>query len=76
MCGRARLPTDYSEIRIQLKLRDFAPGPNWRPSWNIAPIQDMLLALGDVDGHAIWKRIGRAVAKLTRTEPVTGERFN
>jgi putative SOS response-associated peptidase YedK len=47
MCGRARLPTDYSEIKIQLKLSDFAPGPNWRPSWNIAPTQDMLVAVRD-----------------------------
>ena len=37
MCGRARLPNDYSEIKIELRLSDLAPAPNWRPSWNIAP---------------------------------------
>jgi putative SOS response-associated peptidase YedK len=41
MCGRVRLSTDHSEIRLQLDLADFAPAPNWRPSWNIAPTQDI-----------------------------------
>jgi hypothetical protein len=40
MCGRARLPEDYSEIKIKLKLDDLAPPPNWRGSWNLAPTQD------------------------------------
>jgi putative SOS response-associated peptidase YedK len=42
MCGRARLATDYSEIKIQLGLQDFEP-PNLRPSWNVAPTQDVLV---------------------------------
>ena len=45
MCGRARLPNDYSEIKIELRLSDLAPAPNWRPSWNIAPTQDMLVVV-------------------------------
>jgi hypothetical protein len=36
MCGRARLPNDYVEIKIELPLSDLAPAPNWRPSWKIA----------------------------------------
>jgi putative SOS response-associated peptidase YedK len=47
MCGRARLPTDYSQIRIQLRLSDRAPAPNLRASWNIAPTDDMLCVLRD-----------------------------
>jgi len=35
-----------------------------------------LLAEGDLDGHAIWKRIVAAVNELTRTTPVEGERVN
>ncbi len=42
MCGRAKLPTDYSVIKNQLGLSDSAPAPNIKPSWNIAPTQDML----------------------------------
>ncbi len=48
MCGRAKLPTDYSEIKIQLGLDDFTP-PNLAPSWNIAPTQDMLCVLYDAE---------------------------
>jgi putative SOS response-associated peptidase YedK len=47
MCGRARLPTDYSEIKIKLKLGPRSPALNLRPSWNIAPTQDMLCVLRD-----------------------------
>jgi hypothetical protein len=37
---------------------------------------DELLALGDADGCAIWKRILEAVADLSRTKPALGERVN
>jgi hypothetical protein len=37
---------------------------------------DELLAAGDPEGCAIWKRILEAVAELTRTKPVEGERVN
>ena len=37
---------------------------------------DELLAEGDHDGCAIWKRILAAVAELTRTAPAEGERVN
>jgi hypothetical protein len=37
---------------------------------------DELLAAGDMDGRAIWKRILSAVAELTRTTPAEGERVN
>ena len=47
MCGRVRLPEDYSEIKITLRFDDFAPAPNLRPSWNIAPTQDLLTAIRD-----------------------------
>jgi hypothetical protein len=37
---------------------------------------DDLLADGNADGCAIWKRILEAVAELTRTKPLEGERVN
>ena len=52
MCGRARLATDYIELKIQLSLEDFGLAPNLRPSWNIAPTQDMLVALRDPERGA------------------------
>ena len=47
MCGRARLPNDYSEIKIRLRLSDAAPAPNLRPSWNIAPTDEMFCVVRD-----------------------------
>jgi putative SOS response-associated peptidase YedK len=47
MCGRVRLPTDYSEIKIQLRFSDLAAIPNLRASWNLAPTQDLLVAVHD-----------------------------
>ena len=35
-----------------------------------------LVAAGDVEGCAVWKRILAAVAELARTKPVQGERVN
>jgi hypothetical protein len=35
-----------------------------------------LLAAGDTDGCAVWKRILEAVAELLRTKPAEGERVN
>ena len=37
---------------------------------------DELLAAGDDEGCAIWKRILEAVSELTRTTPAEGERVN
>jgi putative SOS response-associated peptidase YedK len=50
MCGRARLVTDYSEIRIELKFDDEGRVPNYAPRWNIAPSQDLLTAVRDKHG--------------------------
>jgi hypothetical protein len=35
-----------------------------------------LLATGDAQGHAVWKRILTAVGELGRTKPAEGERVN
>ena len=46
-----------------------------------APIEaamraDAMLASGDLEGQAVWKRILRAVRELLRSERVQGERVN
>lgn len=53
MCGRARLLTDYSEIRIQLQFDLDAPAPNYQPEWNLAPTDPMLVAIRNEDGKRI-----------------------
>jgi triphosphoribosyl-dephospho-CoA synthetase len=37
---------------------------------------DELLAAGNAESCAVWKRILEAVAELTRTTPAKGERVN
>jgi putative SOS response-associated peptidase YedK len=47
MCGRVWLPTDFSEIKIRMKFDDQFAAPNFAPSWNIAPTQQMLTTVLD-----------------------------
>jgi putative SOS response-associated peptidase YedK len=50
MCGRVRLSSDYSEIKIRLKFAPDAPAPNFAPDWNMPPTAPMLVAIRSVDG--------------------------
>jgi hypothetical protein len=37
MCGRAKLETDVSEIKVAFRIPPEYPTPNFAPSWNVAP---------------------------------------
>jgi putative SOS response-associated peptidase YedK len=37
MCGRARLSSDVSEIKLAFRIPPERPTPNIAPSWNVAP---------------------------------------
>ena len=37
MCGRARLSSDVSEIKIAFGIPPERPAPNFAASWNVAP---------------------------------------
>jgi putative SOS response-associated peptidase YedK len=37
MCGRVRLSSDVSEIKLVLSIPPHRPTPNLAPSWNVAP---------------------------------------
>src|SRR6266568_1310343 len=41
MCGRAKLETDVSEIRIAFRIPPDYPTPNFPPSWNVAPTDNL-----------------------------------
>jgi putative SOS response-associated peptidase YedK len=41
MCGRAKLATDFSEIRIAFRIPPERPAPNFAPSWNVAPTDSL-----------------------------------
>ena len=55
MCGRVRLSSDYSEIKIALKFDLDAPAPNFKPDWNKPPTEPMLVAIRSEDGKRIPK---------------------
>src|SRR6516165_2364020 len=49
MCGRVRLSSDYSEIKIRLKFAPNSVAPNFAPDWNKPPTAPMLVAIRSVD---------------------------
>jgi putative SOS response-associated peptidase YedK len=53
MCGRVRLSTDYSEIKIAVKFDPTYPALNTPASWNVCPTDPMLVAVRSEDGRRI-----------------------
>jgi putative SOS response-associated peptidase YedK len=41
MCGRAKLDGDVSEIKIAFRVPPDYPTPNFAPSWNVAPTDNL-----------------------------------
>ena len=41
MCGRARLSSDVSEIKLVFSIPSERPTPNFPPSWNVAPTDSL-----------------------------------
>jgi putative SOS response-associated peptidase YedK len=46
MCGRAKLPDDVSEIKLDLKI-DFDEIGEYRPRWNAAPTSDLPVVISN-----------------------------
>jgi Uncharacterized conserved protein len=55
MCGRVRLSSDYSEIKIKLKFDPTSPAPNYSADWNKPPTEPMLVAIRSMDGARLPK---------------------
>jgi putative SOS response-associated peptidase YedK len=55
MCGRVRLSSDYSEIKIKLKFAPDSIAPNFEADWNKPPTTPMLVAIRSEDGKRIPK---------------------
>jgi putative SOS response-associated peptidase YedK len=51
MCGRARLSSDVSEIKIRFAIPPGRPAPNFAPSWNVAPTDPLPVVRYDVEAH-------------------------
>src|SRR5262245_18095592 len=41
MCGRVKLEGDVSEIKITFRIPPDCPTPNYPPSWNVAPTDQL-----------------------------------
>jgi putative SOS response-associated peptidase YedK len=51
MCGRARLSSDVSEIRLVFHIPPERPMPNIAPSWNVAPTDPLPVVRCDAKDH-------------------------
>ena len=51
MCGRARLSSDVSEIKLAFRIPPERPAPNFAPSWNVAPTDPLPVVGYDPKDH-------------------------
>jgi putative SOS response-associated peptidase YedK len=51
MCGRARLSSDVSEIKVAFRIPPERPTPNFAASWNVAPTDPLPVVRYDAKGH-------------------------
>jgi putative SOS response-associated peptidase YedK len=51
MCGRARLSSDVTEIKIRFAIPPGRPAPNFAPSWNVAPTDPLPVVRYDAEAH-------------------------
>jgi putative SOS response-associated peptidase YedK len=47
MCGRVRLSSDFSEIKLVFSIPPYRPTPNFPPSWNVAPTDQLAVVRYD-----------------------------
>jgi putative SOS response-associated peptidase YedK len=52
MCGRARLSSDVSEIKIAFGIPPERPTPNFAPSWNLVPTDQAPIVYRDAKDGA------------------------
>jgi putative SOS response-associated peptidase YedK len=51
MCGRARLSSDVSEIKVAFRIPPERPTPNFAASWNVAPTDPLPVVCYDATDH-------------------------
>jgi putative SOS response-associated peptidase YedK len=75
MCGRVRLSSDYSEIKIKLKFDLGAPGAQLY--WNLPPTRPMLVAIRSQDAKWLPKMMRRGLLPhWAKDEKISYSTFN
>ena len=69
MCGRAKLETDVSEIKIAFRIPPEYPTPNFPPSWNVAPTDNLPIVRYDA-------KTGARTLDLGEDWSLSGEDYN
>jgi putative SOS response-associated peptidase YedK len=89
MCGRVRLCSDVSEIKLVFSIPPHRPTVNFPPSWNVALTDSLSVVRYDAkagerslgrravlgQGHQSWLRQINAKAEGTETRPAFREAF-
>jgi putative SOS response-associated peptidase YedK len=60
MWGRVRLSTDVSELKITFPIPEGRPLPNFAPTWNGAPTDNLPVVRLDWDGRRTLDLMRRA----------------
>ena len=47
MCGRVRLSSEFSQIKVRLRIDGSFPAPNYPPRWNLPPSENLLCVVRD-----------------------------
>jgi putative SOS response-associated peptidase YedK len=77
MCGRVRLASDYSEIKIRLKFAPDSVAPNFKPDWNKPPTEPMLVAIRNVESQRVPKMMKWGlIPSWAKDEKVAYSTFN
>lgn len=75
MCGRAKLPDDVSEIKIDLKI-DFDEIRDYRPRWNAAPSSLLPVVLSENGGRRLTLMRWGLVPSWARSSKIGYSTFN